>query len=143
MSALGAVAGYESVGPKGISCSPSSIQVLGPDGTSVQALTLGSVPPTVFFTSGGRSGGLPVSVSVCPITAGADLVDQGYTVRFEYNDNTGDSSSKPVTIGGHTFGEQDDKYGGCSLQGFVGHYCSSAGAGGAAPADEARAIWMG
>ena len=70
----------------------------------------------------------------------ADLVDQGYTVGFQYNDYTGDSSSKPVTIGSHTFGEQDDKYGGFQLKGFVGHYYVLAGAGGAAPAAEARAI---
>ena len=132
-SALGPLAGHESVGPKTLRCTSDMVEVLGPDGTSVQEVALGSGPATVYFTSGGRSSGLPVTIMACPVTKGANFVDQGYTLQFS---NPGTS----VMIGSHTFNEQDDSYGGFTYEGFIGHNFVWASAGAMAPAAEARSI---
>jgi hypothetical protein len=132
------VGDHESLGPTKVDCSAQ--QVLGADGTSVHGVTFDTGLVTVYFTSGGRSGGMPVSVSICPIVDGAEYIDQGATYRLPYNEATGDTSATSVQIGSYTYANQEDKYGGHSMKGFVGHQFVTAGAGGAAPQDEADAI---
>ena len=132
------MADYESLGPTQVDCSAE--QVLGADGTSVQGVTFDKGITTVYFTSGGRSGGMPVGISICPISEGTEYIDQGATYRVPYNDTTGDASATAVQIGSFTYAKQVDKYGGYALKAFVGHEFVTAGAGGAAPQDEADAI---
>lgn len=135
---LGAVGSSVSVGPKTTPCNPPEITNAGQP--APYGVEVGPGKTTVYFTAGGRSAGFPVTVSLCPVTSGSDLLAQGYTVKPQYNTATGDSSAESVQFGRYTYSKQVDKFGGFTYQGFANGQFVTAGAGGAAPTSEAESI---
>jgi hypothetical protein len=135
---LGPVAGHESVGPKSSRC--TAPEIVSSDGSQISAVTLGTGQGIVYFTTGGRSEGLPVTVQICPVTEGADRLAQGYTVRNNFNPATNDSSAQTVEFGPYKYSMQTDKDGGFIYRGFANGQYVMASAGGRAPAAEAQGI---
>ncbi len=132
------VGSYESVEPKSIPCTPPTL--IGSDGKTTQRVTLGPGQGTVYFTSGGRTGGLPVSVFICPVTQGANYIASGYKVRNDYNPATRDSTATTVQFGKYSCSLQKDEFGVVTYKGFANGQYVLADAGGAAPAAQAQDI---